>query len=189
MEEKPPPAKKTRSSVEPFNWRDSCLFCAEYCDIKHNNRKRVCKVETVELRTKILEVCEKYPEHPGFCSIAHRVCNCNDLVHVKAVYHKKCMGDFFHVIHNNNTTIDDEKKSVNEDQKPAKKPGKPKNPITEQAFQNTCNWFEHEETKSLREIEAHMAVLVGEANMWSRKHLQRKLVEKYGDSVNIQTEG
>ena len=34
-----------------------------------------------------------------------------------------------------------------------------------------------------------MAVLVGESNMWSRKHLQRKLVEKYGDSVNIQIEG
>ena len=122
MEEKPPPAKKTRSSVEPFNWRDSCLFCTEYCDIKHNNRKRVCKVETVELRTNILEICEKYPEHPGFCSIAHRVRNCNDLVHLKAVHHKKCMGDFFNAILKNNTTIDDEKKTVNEDQKPAKSP-------------------------------------------------------------------
>ncbi len=177
-EGKPPPAKKTRSSLEPFDWKECCLFCRDQCDLRNIHRKRICAVQTTTLRGNILEICEQNPEDPCLSSIAHRVRNCIDLVSVKAMYHKSCFDTFFRPNYNNNIhNVDDEKKAADQDEKPAddedgnlkRKPGKPKDPVTETAYKTTCEWLEGvAEPKSLRDVESNMAVITGAENMWSR---------------------
>ena len=99
-------AKSTRSSMTGFDWKTSCLFCAEMCVIDERNisreKERIRRVETIEMRRKILERCEiKTNEERTNESnlkkteVQHRMLSCFDLVAAEAVYHNNCHKEFF----------------------------------------------------------------------------------------------
>ena len=77
-DDEPPPAKKTRSSLDPFIWDRDCFFCGDICDKKHD--KDIKTVETISLRSHVLDVCNECPEDGKLSNIKHRVLNCSDLV-------------------------------------------------------------------------------------------------------------
>ena len=185
-DEKPPPAKKTRSSDEAFNWKTCCLFCG--CPSPENSKKQVCLVQTIELRQNILDVCRLRPNDENLTAVAHRVQNVIDLVAAKARYHKVCSSGFYKVKQSA------EELEVNRDEKAQlheleRKPGKPKDLIATRAFDSTCDWLESTaEPLFLHEVEAYMANIAGD-HMWSRRYIQEQLLERYGDHVEITNEG
>ena len=92
-DDQPPPTKKTRSSIEPFIWDRDCFFCGKICDKKHDNDIKT--VETISLKSHVLNVCNEYPEDDELAGIKHRVMNCSDLVAKDAIYHGQCMTKFY----------------------------------------------------------------------------------------------
>ena len=59
-----------------------------------------------------------------------------------------------------------------------------------EAFRRTCVWLESlSEPKSLQEVEEYMSELVDEKDMYTRKWLKKKLLQKYGESVSFLSDG
>ena len=85
------------------------------------------------------------------------------------------------------TAVDDEKKAYVLHNN---KPGRPACPVSTEAFKKTCQWLkDSDQPKTLQEVEAHMAVHAGEDSTWSRRYLQNKLEEHFGDIIEIKSDG
>ena len=109
--------------------------------------------------------------------IHHRVINCYDLVSVEAVYHKKCFAKFSLCKHGNTEAT---KKSR----------GRPANEVMVKAFESTCEWLESiEGATTLRELQNHMKEIAGEDHTCSLVWLKQKLLEKYGSSLHLTSDG
>ena len=88
--------KVLRSSAVQFEWATHCFFCGELCvkDIRHPERCDRRRVETLQIKDRVLQMCEQRL----FLSLAdelalavqRRVMNCCDLVAAEAVYYRKC---------------------------------------------------------------------------------------------------
>ena len=201
-DEHAPPAKKTRSSMEAFQWKRDCFFCGTICDTKHDNDVKT--VETISLRNNVLDVlidvCNEYPEDD---EIKHRVLNCSDLVAKNAIYHGICMANFYkkrrnQVQYNNSSStssshsvsMGDEETTENNSTLEKRSVGRPGDSLMSEAFIKTCEWLEsHAEPTSLCEFEEHMVDIVDAAHMCSRKYLRTKLVQKYGDHIEFISDG
>ena len=190
VDEKPPPAKKTRSSIEPFHWSTCCLFCGSQCF--ERDKKQVCEVTTNSFRQSILDVCLSRLDDPYSAAIAHRIQNCSDIAAVKAKYHKVCSSKFYKLKQSIDTGDADEKPFSQVDEE-KRKPGKPKDVIASNAFQKTCNWLESTaEPLLLSEVETYMATFAnidGESHMWGRRYLKDQLQKKFGDHIEISSDG
>ena len=79
------------------------------------------------------------------------------------------------------------------DEKSEKKyngPGRPENPVTANAFSQTCEWFENScEPVSLQEFEEKMSSLLDQRNMCTRKWLKVKLNQKYKEDIRFLSDG
>ena len=193
-EEKEPLKKRTRTSSEQFVWNSNCFLCGAYCDRKH---EQIHRVETVSLKEKVLAVCQKFPEDEGVSKIMYRLSNCFDLVAIKAIYHHHCLSNLF------KRSGDEKKKQVSSDEKrpmgydkpptaleEKRAPGRPENPITAEAFRNTCVWLEsRSEPVSMKQVEEYMSQLVGENEMLTRRWLKTKLEQKYKKNINFTSDG
>ena len=84
-----PPKKVKRSDVSEFNWKTDCFLCTN-----SECRQRICsRVETLPIREKILEVCNR---RRGKWSdeVRIRLNDCLDLVAAEATYHSDCLAKF-----------------------------------------------------------------------------------------------
>ena len=174
--------KQDRPLIEPFSWDTSCFYCGK--EFSHIDQKEISSVTTSNLRENILNTCQHRLEDSYFSSIAHRVQNCSDLLAEKARYHRLCASKFSKLNQKQNDLASEA------DEKPSRKPGKPKDPIASDAFDKTCAWLESSaEPLSLQEVEEYMSGMTPESHMWSRRYIQYKLMEKYGDDIDIISEG
>lgn len=96
-EEKDKRQKKTRNSIDEFNWKSSCFICSEICtyDIKNPNRKNWNLATTFQIRCNVLEHCDKRLEKNDNDELAlavkSRLLCCIDLIAAEARYHTLCM--------------------------------------------------------------------------------------------------
>ena len=100
-----PSAKKLRSSLSHFNWRECCFFCGEEIkiDLKHPNRnKPVFEAVTLTFRTSIWQLCEKRNDSWAE-TVKIRLNDCIDLPAAEGIYHKTCQVKFMaeKQLHNN----------------------------------------------------------------------------------------
>ena len=56
-----PQAKRLRSSMLSFNWKNNCMLCGKFAefDTHHPERNKVHNVTTLPMRDKLLECCGK----------------------------------------------------------------------------------------------------------------------------------
>ena len=165
-----------RSSMTGFDWKTSRLFCAEMCVIDERNisreKERIRRVETIEMRRKILERCEiKTNEERTSESnlkkteVQHIMLSCFDLVAAEAVYHKNCHKEFFKAKEQNtsNSTTDDKKSET---------------------FGELCDTLEFlAEPITMSELRKQIVAKHGVENVYTSKWIKKKLREKYGDDI------
>lgn len=173
------PPKTLRSSVSVFDWKLHCFFCGEqvtYDKYSHNSLENVT-VRTLEIRETILLECSKRIDSWSL-QIQSRLNMCHDLVAAEAVYHKSCRGKFSKI---KSSSHDDKS-----DFQPSTSFGRPENPHMAARFVELCEWLENadDELYTMTEVHEKLRSLsdLGE-DVYSMKHLKRKLEEKYGDHV------
>ena len=174
----PCPAKKvktTRSSISKFDWKTLCALCAEICEIDERNTRRdkesIRRVETIELRSKILERCEKEStainETFSITEIKHRMLSCFDFVAAEAVYHKKCHLLFFKTP--TNLLL-----------------GWPVNDLKLETFEELCEDLEFcAEPATVTALRQNLVAEHGEEAVYSKKWIKEKLKERYGDNITM----
>ena len=187
-----PPSKKTRSSTDTFDWKSHCFICGTLCDFKHDARNHISRVETLSLRDNVLKVCNENSDK--LSELSHRVQSCFDLVAAKAVYHSNCLVKLFASPSLQRNEARDERpaeEKMSDEKSGISKPGRPENPVTADAFRQTCEWLESNcEPKSLQEVEQHMSTIIGDENdMCSRKWMKKRLEEKYQDNILFSSDG
>ena len=170
------PAKRLRSTVSvTFDYKEHCLLCGESAEIdrKHPDRDKISRVETIEVRTTLLQHCEKRNDKWAL-DVKGRLNNCIDLVAVEAVYHRRCHAAFCALNpHPADCTHGVAGARVCEDKS--------------ETFETMCSWVElcDDELYSLDELQQKlMEIALGdEDRVYSKPQLKRKLEEKYGEHI------
>ena len=92
--------KKTRLSVEQFNWKSNCFYCGTECitDRKNPNCKDWHLASTFEMKENVLKKCdskiEENPDDQLTLDVKARLENCYDLIAAKGRYHRSCSVKF-----------------------------------------------------------------------------------------------
>ena len=92
--------KEIRQSIESFDWRINCFLCRDTCieDKKNPTRNRWHRACTLEIRTKMLDICSERlsvnSEDPWALSIQWRIYQYIDFVATEARYHQGCQVKF-----------------------------------------------------------------------------------------------
>ena len=186
-----PPKKRTRTSMQPFEWKSDCFFCGTSgVSEKKYKDKKMSNVETIEMKVNVKKRCEdifnmETIDCEGSHSIDpkevhHRVLNTIDLVQVEARYHPCCMRSFLHGydMHTSGKSAD------------AKKLGRPENDKQSQAFEKVCDWLETElEPRSIQKIHSKMAEMADGDDVYTVKRMKQKLVERYNESISFSKQG
>ena len=168
-----PSPKKLRSTTQEFDWKSDCIFCGNTAKVDAKNPKtckKVCSVMTLTYRDQLIDKLKV--NNVFYKDLHHRLLNCYDLVHVEAVYHDECRIDF-------ENCYKDTLQSPND-----KISGRPYNEEMEQNFQLLCDWMEdNTELFTLKELHDKMNELSNNSEIYSIKHLKRKLIQKYQDYI------
>ena len=170
-----PCAKKLRSSLLPFSWKDDCMFCGKSAavDTRHPERSPVCAVVTLPFREKLLECCDKRGDSWA-AEVQNRLHGCIDLVAAEAVYHVNCYSRFMLLKDQSSASTDKKGQGRPEDQKMM------------QCFEMLCHWMESEgdaDFYTLAELHAKMTEFSGESEVYSIKRLKQKLEEHYKEFI------
>ena len=92
--------KEARQLTESFDWRINCFLCGYACieDKKNPTRNKWHRACTLEIRTKVLNICSERlsvnPEDPWALSIHSRIYQCINFVTSEARYHQGCQVKF-----------------------------------------------------------------------------------------------
>ena len=162
-----PPRKSVRLSNDErtlIDWKTCCFICGKNGDKRYST---VIPVRTIPLRETLLKRCDERGGEWGE-EVRQRLLTCNDLCAEEAIYHNKCMTKFRLKVSSSN------------------KKGRPKNATMMDNFAKVCNWLEDKsdcETYTIAELHEKMVQLSEESPCYSRKTLQRKLIEHYGENI------
>jgi hypothetical protein len=164
--EEGPSRKSLHSSLSAFNWNSDCFICNEYCDFV-NNKITVRRVETLEIRDHILDVCMNRDDELAM-SVKSRLLMCADLPAVEAVYHKSCHTSFL------SCSMFDKR-------------GRPMDIVKSQLFDKLCMLLEmsgdlmtvDELTKQTCELEQ----VELERDVYCKQYIKNLLVEKYEQHI------
>ena len=165
--------KILRSSLETFDWKCKCLFCAESCqrNTRHPDRNNCHEVTTLIFKNQVLLACQKKDDKIGE-EVALRVGACNDLVAVEARYHTSCRVTFFNLLrqfHPGAVTV---------------KKGRPAEDEKVYYFDQLCEWMEQEaECYTIKELHTRMMEIANCETVYSTKWLKRKLMDRYEEHV------
>ena len=60
-EDQLPQAKRLRSRLISFNWKENCMLCGEKAkvDVRHPERNKIHNITTLAMRDNLLECCDK----------------------------------------------------------------------------------------------------------------------------------
>ena len=166
-----PCAKKLRSSLLPFTWKDDCMFCGKSAavDTRHPERTPVCGVATLPFRQKLLECCDKRGDSWA-AEVQNRLHGCIDLVAAEAVYHVNCYSRFM-LLKDHSAALPD-----------IKAQGRPEDQGMMQWFEMLYHWLESEgdaDLYTLAELHAKMTEFSGQSDVYTIKRLKQKLQEHY----------
>jgi hypothetical protein len=117
-------SKSLQSTSTEFHWQQNCFVCRQSAiyDQRHPDRSDVIRVESMELRDRLLTVCNNGGDEWGF-TVSHRLHSCIDLVAAEARYHRNCNKNFTY------STVQPQK-------------GRPVGSAKLDAFNETCEWLE-----------------------------------------------
>ena len=159
-------------SEEKFDFKNSCLFCSDVCDVaiekkkKVNMRRNIWEVRVLHLKEKISDFAKERNDEIGD-KIFKRVNSVLCLVAEEARYHENCYSTFF-------------------SNKPSSlKRGRPKDKNMDCAFENLCRYIdEAEECQfTLKELMKISEENMAESSSVTEKTLKNKLMHVYGDGV------
>ena len=85
--------KMLRSSLEPFDWKDNCLFCGKLCQRDSKYPERSDFHETLRFKNDVLSACQKRADAVSR-KLSLRVSTWSDLVAEEACYHNSCRSTF-----------------------------------------------------------------------------------------------
>ncbi len=170
--EKPPEAKRLRSSTVSFHWKENCMLCGKKAktDNRHPVRNKIHSVTTISMHDKLLECCDKRGD-AWASEVKTRLCGCIDLVAAEAIYHANCYSLF--LLNKRNPLL-------------SECVGRPVDKGMLQWFQMLCQWLESEadvELYTLPKLHAKMTEFASESEVYSLKRLKKKLHEHYGDFI------
>ena len=99
-EDELPQAKRLRSSMSSFNWKENCMLCGEKANIDPQ-RNKIHNVTTFSIHDNLLECCDKRDD-AWASEVQKRLCGCLDLVAAEAIYHGNCYLRFKGIIYQQN---------------------------------------------------------------------------------------
>ena len=162
-------------SVSDFDFKHKCLFCGK--NAKHSSRKRghdVYPVRSIDFQSKIKDTCVQRNDKWSY-DVASRLASVIDLPAADAVYHQACSVNF-----RTGKCIPLAFQSI-----PSKSPsGRPCRDENE-GFLTVVEYLEDcENLVTLTDL-IHVMEKVSGENAYSAKHLKRKLLDYFGDSLVI----
>ena len=167
----PQTVKKSRRSVDQFNWKLNCLYCGLECmtDRKNPKRKDWHLASTFDTRESILKKCEARIEEendPLALQIKTRIMDCIDLIAAEARYHKACSLKL-----HTKKTLD----SSNTQK------GRRPNETLQNAFAKTCEWLEMEtDLITVQEFRDKMLEFSDTDDVNECSYLKKLLKDRYG---------
>ena len=147
------------------------MWCSS--DERHPDRNLVYSVRTIPIRDSILEACDKRGDEWGV-TVKQRLSNCIDLVAEEAIYHRSCYMRLYFG------------KTSNTASSSSKGAGRSVDVEMLSCFDTLCVWLEKEadcELYSLQELHSKMSEMAGDDEVYCKKTLKAKLVEKYGQHI------
>ena len=171
--------KKTRKSVQLFNWKLNCFLCGSPCshDRKNPSRKNWHLASTYEIRQNILDNCKTRLENNeddewGF-QVQSRITDCIDFIAAEARYHHNCRLHF--------QTSRSQAESTDSS---TKQKGRPQNEELMDFFQNACEWLEAEaEVITMRKFRDKVIECAGREDVYDTRYMKTLLKDKYGGHI------
>ena len=117
-------SKRTRSSLDCFDWKSNCFLCTKYCNIRNFARDKIRQVRTLELRNTFMQYARQRNDKWGN-EVLGLLESCIDLVAVEAIYHLSCSTKFRYSSYK--TTK-----------------GRPVAECKVEAYEKFCEWFKQE---------------------------------------------
>ncbi|XP_065911780.1 uncharacterized protein [Dysidea avara] len=172
-EDQLPQAKRLRSSMSSFNWKENCMLCGKNIkfDARHPERSKIHNVTTLTMHDNLLECCDKRGDEWA-SEVQKRLHGCFDLVAAEAIYHSNCYSRF--LLNKGNTLSTS---SVL---------GRTKDREMLYWFQLLCHWLESDadaELYTLTELHAKMSEFSDGSDVYTLKWLKQKLHEHYEDFI------
>ena len=170
--------KRTRNSVELFNWKVNCFYCGLECihDRKNPARKDWHLATTLAIRDNVLAICKTRLEENGedqwALEVQRRGMDCIDFVAAEVRYHKSCSLRF------------QTKKVVGSPNDPPKQKGRCKNETLLEAFNKTCEWLELEaDLVTLQQFRSKMLEHSANQDVYDIRYIKKILKDKYGANI------
>ncbi|KAK2702739.1 hypothetical protein QYM36_018660 [Artemia franciscana] len=185
--EEPIPNETPRKlrSQDFFNVQVCCIFCNYEVGFEKSIRKgangECVKAATTELRHSVLRACESRGKDNWATTVLGRMnCILSDLHAADAVYHKSCYVSF-------KTNKSMPKRYKEEEENDSAKAGRPAETKKREAFEKSLEHFNSIEDQhfTLSDVAEKMNSFLGVGEAYSVKHIQRLLLESYGDRVLI----
>jgi hypothetical protein len=166
------PLKQLRSSQLTFNWQTDCFFCTQpvVFDARHPDRCDSNYVRTLESRSNIIATCRERNDEWGL-QVLSRLNTCCDLVAADGVNHR----NFFRNFSCFRSNIPNE----------SLEPGRKKDESKLKSFKQLCEWLEDADNLyTLSELHEKLQEIAGHGvEVYCKKSLEEKLVEKYNDHI------
>ena len=165
--------RRRSSSHAGFDWKSCCLFCGlpAVVDERHPDRGKVHEVTTLQFKQSILTRCSNRSDDQAE-TVARRVHSCIDLVAVEAKYHGNCKSLFLLKTSSKGHSAAQSKTGRREDEE------------MKDSFEKLTSWLDNEtELFTVTELHAKMSELSNGAEIYSKKWLNTKLKEHYGESI------
>ena len=133
--------------METFDWKSNCMFCGGPCqkNIRYPDRSNCHEVTTLHFKEQMLLSCQKRHDQISK-EVALRVCSCNDLVAVEALYHTPCRIKF----------MNPEKIFYSEEKNTKKLTGRPAENKKVLHFVQLCEYTEQEAECYIKELHQKM---------------------------------
>ncbi|CAG2240639.1 unnamed protein product [Mytilus edulis] len=163
-------------SQEQFNYRDNCLFCGQFADVKDKRKGTdVFPVRTKDFQSNIEKICRERNDEWA-THVLTRIVFVHDLHAADAVYHQRCSVNFRT---GKSIPSGTPKQSKN-------KTGRPQHQQAQAAFQKTVEYLLQNEDEQLTVIELveKMKDYCGDA-AYSTVHMKSKIQKYFGDDVII----
>ena len=176
-------AEDTRSkclrSVNIFNWKQDCFLCGALSRDMHNSgRKDTSAVETLELKSTVLQVCEERNDSWA-TEVKGRLNTCSDLVAEEAIYHRDCLASFCMLrVRQSEANLASVGSSCAS--------GRNEDAELRDAFNNMCLFLDStgDELYTLCDLTDMMKNMSeSKEKTYSERHMKRKLEEFYGDHI------
>ena len=177
---------KERSQTDAFSLKTHCFFCGTVVNqtaakkYKNDTTQAYSHVMTLDYHTKVLR------NDKWGLRVMSRISAISDLPAEEAIYHRTCARSFYNIGSAIPQQYDTE---TTDDQQKKRKYGRPKSDSKLSAFGHVINYLEHNDDSTITLDELYDAMQSNSDNddIYSKRQLQRQLLEHYDSRVSITT--